>query len=249
MPQRRRSVSCVLVAVVVLGGMRQVGAENCRSTSSGESIRWSGWVGEDGKVHYTIGYASGVSSAHIGAFQHAINQWNLHSDDSGIVLEETSGVPDIEIRVNNEISPPACAGYEQYGSYIWFSPAYMAFVVNYPETAATIYAHEIGHALGLAHHSGNTIMNTALFPAGTCLSAAESQVPNTVQYDDAMDARDCAYAAHADHTYGPPPAYFWEQWPPSCYVLWYTEEYWRCHDDYGCWLDFLIDIPWYTDCG
>lgn len=214
---------------------------NCRGTlNPQESVRYGGYVGGDGKMHFTIGYAGNVPGFQIEAVQNAINQWNSVSDTSGIVLEETGGSPDIYIQ-KNSFMMEGCAAYNPASSSIQYSEANMAWANGgNPALAGRVFAHEIGHALGIDHKSGPSVMVEGSSYMN-CLDVATELLSDPTS-GDAEDARDCASNAHSDYPFGPPPAYWWEQFNP-CYELWFREEYWRC-DAEVCWLEYWIDYPW-----
>lgn len=210
MSHRRRgwTLTAVVSVSLIVGQVRHLGAANCRGTVVGDAIRTGGYVGSDGKVHYRVGYGPGVTAAHIGAIQHAMNMWNDEANITGIVLEEvTSGSPDFRFQPNTSPNPGGCARYMEGGSYIWYSPSYMAFAVTDTQLAGRVYAHELGHALGLHHKGGYSIMLEPPPGVQTCYDGAQ-YLPSAVAGGDASDVDDCAHAAHAATRYGPPPSYF-----------------------------------------
>ncbi len=247
MRQRRRAaVSVCAIALLCYGHMQTALADNCRGTIPGDSIRSSGYVGTDGKVHYTLAYASGVTSEQIDAFHDAINYWNTWSGTSGIVLEDSGGSGgDFVVKAVAGIS--TCAEYVPGASIIRYEPSSMAFASFDRPMAAFIYAHELGHALGIDHHGGWSVMNEPQWP-GDCYHEAQTQAPQTVQESDASDARGCAFAAHQGLTYGPPPAYVWQQDFTTCSVWYYTEEHYTCDSDGGCSLAYTVDTVIASTC-
>lgn len=244
MRQRRvfSVVTTTLCGLLLLGGTARLLAD-CRPSHPGDARRFGGYVHADGKVHYKVGY-SGVTTPHIIAIQHAMNMWNNEANTTGVVFEETNGAADF-IFYPGSGGTGVCAQYNDGASNIWYNASYMAFAVNYPQLAGRIYAHELGHALGLEHKGPGSIMATGAHTATTCGQGA-GQLPTDVQPDDASEAHDCERAAHAGSAYGPPPSYFINYFWPQCYEVWLREEYWRCPD--GCYLDFVQDILWYTNC-
>ncbi len=239
--RQRAAVASCLIAILCWGETVPIRASNCRSHESYESIVHGGYVGGDGKVHYEVSYESNVTGDQIDIFHQAMNYWNARSDETGIWLDDVSGNYAGDFRFKKR--PPGtgyCADYIRESSDIFYDELQMSWAPNNPDIAARLYAHELGHALGLDHKGYGSIMYD-----GNALQTCEQKGYDMgdVTSDDASDVRDCAFAAHEGHDYGPPPSYFWEDWQPSCWWLWYTVEYWRCNSEF-CWFDYAEDIPW-----
>lgn len=247
MQKRKRysvaSIVCLAQLTVYAG---TPSAQVCRETVSGDSVRTGGYLGPDGKVHYTIGFDWGVPEEQKHAWRLAMNMWNDLAETSGLVVEETGYAADFWVGYYSGL--PACAAYTEGSSTLRYNPNAMAFAATEPGVAAQIYSHEIGHALGLAHHGGNTVMAEPWFSIGSCYDGGASMVPNAPTWDDAQEARECAYTAHGNWTYREVPVDYWEYPGPYCHEYWYTEEYWYCHDDYGCWYEYSIDYLYYYYC-
>jgi hypothetical protein len=87
-----------------------------------------------------------------------MNQWNATASTSGIWLEDSGGSGG-DFLVSPAPGIGACAQYVPGSSRIQYEPSNMAFAASDRAPATTIYAHELGHALGLVHHDGWSIMN------------------------------------------------------------------------------------------
>lgn len=250
--QRRLAAQLCLTAVLCYGNLASTYASNCREFYSDEAVRIGGHVGSDGYVHYTIGYSSEVASAQIEAMQRAINLWNSRTATTRTVFDEIgySGGGDFEF-VGRSPGTGFCTGYVRQGSVIFYDMGQMGWAGSDLDAAAGLYAHELGHGIGLDHKGYGSIMydGNAL---QTCEQKGQDIASAGVTQGDASDAHGCAYDDHQDVTYGPPPAYFWQDSYQSggqtCTAVWYTTEYYHCDSEQGCGLDHDDTVLWALYC-
>lgn len=192
---------CQLEKVKVL--IEQKKLVDCRQRSADEGLL-RGYL-RNGRVHFRIAFEEGVDDLHIQAFQAAMAMWNRRSALTGFVLVEATPnmPPDISLR---KIDKPVatdeggqkdagrnCATYANLGSYIWYSPMNAEWLKNEADlpTAARIYAHELGHALGLAHQPvDKTSIVREGNPNALCRAIATA-LPDEVTTFDAENAYRC----------------------------------------------------------
>lgn len=92
------------------------------------------------------------STAYLSQFKYAINQWEEHR--SGVIREDTlTRIEDVIISDKNEGNVGYAASTTKSGKII-FNTYYMDdFTTNQKRNVAI---HELGHALGLAHRTGES---------------------------------------------------------------------------------------------
>jgi hypothetical protein len=187
----------------VKGLIEEKGLIDCRLRSADEGVL-RGYL-RDGRVHLRIRFEEGVDPLHTQAFQAAMAMWNRWSPLTGFVLDEATVdmLPDISLR---KIENPAataqggqqdakvnCATYANQGSYIWYSPTNAEWLKNEADlpAAARIYAHELGHALGLAHQPvDKTSIVRGGDPNALCRDVAKA-LPDEVPKFDAENVYRC----------------------------------------------------------
>jgi hypothetical protein len=155
----------------------------------------------DGKIHITYGFSTTVSNPKVKmAFEKAIAQWNGLKDSTGVVFDSAPAgtTPDLDLTFSGAADENrSCAFYKpndenriRYGTNL--DQAINSSGVDY---GATVFAHELGHVLGLdeatSTPSCRTIMNNPLF--GICGNVATT----TVQSADAIKAKECVKEAIA----------------------------------------------------
>lgn len=184
--------------------------DNCRTTMNPtESLRVGGYRAPDGKLHFRVVYDDNVDVPQRMAFQRAMTMWNRYSAVTRIVLKE-SAARDADFRVRrgapalrSAVRHSTCASYESNGSYFWYSETGMEWVLADLGAAARIYAHEIGHALNLAHKDGYSVMREGT-TVDNCYELGSSTLAE-VQPADAEDVRRCAHAMHVGERPAQPP--------------------------------------------
>lgn len=176
--------------------------DDCRPTVADEGLL-RGYL-RDGYVRLRIEFEHD-DSLHKQAFQLAMARWNSQSDVTGFMFEEATLNMLSDIRVRKIDQPPAataqgasqaeedCATYSNQGSFIWYSPANADWLQTKADipAAASVYAHELGHALGLTHKPADS---PSLMRKGNkkmlCRTIANA-LPREVPTADAKNAYKC----------------------------------------------------------
>lgn len=152
--------------------------------------------GSDGKKHITVNFAGGSegvpSAAERQAMDTAINEWNRQSDTSGVIFEQApagaTAVLEFAFSSNSSAgtSTGGCARHNVQSSRIyWGSDLQARGATLGMSQVAVVFAHELGHVLGLAHTTDPpTIMNQA----ANCQSVIAN---SSVTQADAQKVADC----------------------------------------------------------
>lgn len=162
-------------------------------------------TGSDGLTHVTYNFVdssgnvaspeSGVSSAALSA----ISEWNALSSVTHVQFDAAPAgqAAGVKFQVSTDSQAGDCAEYSSAYGAVYYGPTFLQAVAS--GSATTIFAHELGHALGLADGGTNpnppSIMNN---PSNTTLPAACTTpvIPTTtVQQSDAAYVPTCTRAA------------------------------------------------------
>jgi hypothetical protein len=204
---------------------------NCRrSISERDALLYGGYL-RDGLVHFRVAYDYDVEPAHRKAFQGAMSLWNAHRHETGFAFEDATsaivdlrlqrGAPTYEIEIFalgkfgidaariRKAEKDNCAEHVSAGSFIWYSPTGMNWLMSMPADwltsdidflfvydpefliLARIYAHELGHALGINHKTTGVSVMRGGDKGIPCREVGLSVVAD-IQPDDLLDARHCA---------------------------------------------------------
>jgi hypothetical protein len=187
------------------------------------------WVAEggtlspaDGAIRYRIGLQADIPEKVRKAARTAVEQWNMHSRLSNIVLEldESADEPheaDLWIlRTKNSVLSGSCARFRtllkrpyKIGGVLYSVDGYESWVASNPEDAPMVIAHEIGHFLGLANATPltNTIMAAGYDTgSGSCQAYAMAAVAKRPTVEDAINAGKCVWKHHKKFSAKVPPA-------------------------------------------
>src|SRR5262245_4214137 len=168
MSQGRRSVIRALVALSIVVTVPAVEAQTvdgrkasplvpvCRPTQNitdNEALVSGGYVGADGKVHFTFAIEPTADAIQVSAFRKAVDQWNDLSHVSWMMLEpgplESAdikfGLGQFEFKEDGTTPKIYCGKHDPNESSIRHHPSNMKFAGSAQPLAVRVYAHEIGH--------------------------------------------------------------------------------------------------------
>jgi hypothetical protein len=175
-----------------------------------EALAKGGYLGRDGKIHFTFGIEPKANRAQVKAFRKAVGRWNAWSDVTRMVLEEGprgkpfdirfgEGQPDIVDGVKKEY----CAKQEPRDSSVRYRPELMKFAGKRPGLAAKAYVHEIGHVFGMDHPENGGLMDEREYrKSETCQQGVEKL--KGITSSDAEAALHCAFIVHYRQRLSPP---------------------------------------------
>jgi hypothetical protein len=158
-------------------------------------------------VYFRIAYDYDVDPLQKQAFQKGMEMWNRHSPTTGFMFEDAKADEQHDFRLQHgaprhlqnrpELEKAECAAYASPGSYIWYSPQGMNWVMDDAdiEAAGRVYAHELGHALNICHKPCSLLMRPGDSDKG-CLALA-ARLPREIPKEDLRDARTCGHGARA----------------------------------------------------
>jgi hypothetical protein len=186
------------------------GTTGCRGgMHPNESLLRGGQV-KDGRVYFYIAYDHDVDSRQKQAFKAGMEMWNKYSAKTGFEFKDAAGNQQHDFRLQkgaprhlgkrerDDRQKKHCAAYELVGSYIWYSPRGMKAVLKKSaKTAASVYAHELGHALNICHKPKE---KSPLMRAGDSNVDCDKVVadfPHDIPEGDVIDAFDCGQGMRA----------------------------------------------------
>jgi hypothetical protein len=172
-----------------------------------EALVKGGYVGEDGKVHFTFGIEPGADPIQVKAFIAAVGQWNELSHVTWMMLEPGTpagsdisfgtGPFEFEDKDGKKTPKIYCGKHDPNDSSVRYHPSNMKFAPSFPFLAVKIYTHEIGHVLGLDHSKDGSLMAAPPERTPDCQTAAE--ISRDLDSDVALAALHCAFAIHYRH--------------------------------------------------
>ena len=115
-----------------------------------------GLIGTDGKRHVKV-KAHNFGGAALTALSAACDKWNALSNTTGIVFEISNDWG--HVLVIEESDPNLTLGVAAYSfdeAFIYADPAVISAAGSYPDELARLWAHELGHYLGLDDNNGDS---------------------------------------------------------------------------------------------
>ncbi|MCU1265870.1 MAG: hypothetical protein JWM21_2188 [Acidobacteria bacterium] len=190
--------------VLMLGTVAIVVAQQCMQSSDLNDLRIGKIVPDsNGVIHVSYrfvdanGSPTTPSDAVNDSLANAISQWNALTSTTHVVFEPPSANSSATIEFKPTTNPDdtgLCAAYHPSNDRVFYNLGFVQRAQNSVADAATVFAHELGHFLGMDEAGTNpsqaTIMNNPVVgPTTTCPSAS---VPTTtVQSGDATKAFEC----------------------------------------------------------
>jgi hypothetical protein len=258
MPRVRSSARIALALTVLLLFPDGMLAQTCHGSLGGALV---GHVGTtchgggcpDNYVHVRVQINAGGNIYN--AAKAALDQWNAYANVTKTKFdydELSATFPHVTIGAAGDSW--GCGGYG--GDQIGYKQSEMEAVTNNNSAHATyIFAHELGHFLGLAeaYAQSGTVMNSMIGqPGQSCLQVMQSNPPATlsVQSNDADKAAECSATARAGTGFGAPPP---EQYTHHIGDGTYCEEYYLLEHYYycsasGCYYGFTLSTYLGTWC-
>lgn len=180
-------------------------ASGCRNRVNPCEALYGGGEVRNGEVILRIAYDYDVDSSQKEAFEAGMKMWNEYRGTTKVAFEIATGnVYDLRLQKGGprhlqdtpraDVESKQCATYEPLGSYIWYSPNGMAKVLKEAslEAAASIYAHELGHALNICHKPESPLMKAG--DPKVCCHVHAKTLPHDIPKDDVLDANRCGYS-------------------------------------------------------
>jgi hypothetical protein len=200
--QRSGQVFVAWLAVVMAGWCVALG-QTCIPTSELAGFRIGTKVPDsNGVIHVTYAFVDATGApttppqAILASVNKAVQQWNGFTSSTQVVFEPAPPNTSANIEFFPDESPDVglCAAYDPGDDRIHYNSGQQQRAQNSSDDGATVFAHELGHFLGLdeagTNPSQSTIMNNPVVgPTTTCPMAV---VPTkTVQAGDANQAHQC----------------------------------------------------------
>lgn len=166
-------------------------------------------AGADGLIHASYAFVDSggnamTPTATVGSSAaNALSEWNAFSSTTGVQFDplpsnQAASTADLQFQSTTDTSAGGCAAFSAGPNRIYYGSTFLS--ISNVSTGTTIFAHELGHQLGLADGGTNpsptSIMNNPsnALPQG-CTSP---QIPtSTVQPTDASKIPSCRQAALA----------------------------------------------------
>ena len=197
-----------IAVLLLLGAIGVSIAQQCMPSADLNALRIGTKVPDsNGVIHVTYAFVDSAGNpatppTAVGtAVTKAVNQWNGVTSTTHVVFEPAPAGTSATIQFKQSSDPEEtglCAAYRPSDDRINYNAAQEQRSANNSDDGATVFAHELGHVLGLDEAGTNptnaTIMNNPFVgPTTTCESAT---VPTkTVQAGDANQGYNCVNSA------------------------------------------------------
>jgi hypothetical protein len=208
----KKNYAAILVWFVLLGMIGISIAQQCMQSTNLNALRIGTMVpDQNGVIHVTYAFvdASGNPATPpdaVGtAVTKAVQQWNNFTSTTHVVFEPAAANTSATIQFKPSADPDLtglCAAYNPNDDRIHYNSGMEARAQSSVDDGAVVFAHELGHVLGLDEAGTNpanaTIMNNPVVgPTTTCPMAT---VPTrTVQPGDSSQGFHCVDLAQTAH--------------------------------------------------
>jgi WD40 repeat protein len=165
----------------------------CRPIVNPAELLFSRGRQQGDTLYFTVAYRD-VDTRQRQAMQLALRMWNAHSETTGFAFEESNEIRKADVLLSSRRQASsrttACVAYEPAGSLIRYVDRLMSWVEPGGDIrAARVYAHQLGHALGLMHLPGDSVMREGPESERSCREVATT-LPD-ITASDALRAREC----------------------------------------------------------
>jgi hypothetical protein len=230
-----------LVGIMSVG----VGAQQCHPNINAMPAGQRGYLGGDNLIHFRLRPASNLPSSASNALAAAVNMWNNAGGVNvkiDLVSSSYSGEVDFFFALSTDSNNTGGCASVQNGETLWLDiNGVLSWANSYPDLAAYLVGHEVGHLLGLKDEGvGNwSIMNNP-FQTSSCLEGAQNQqnngAPMTPSANDIFTDGYCVTNARSStQIRREPPAEEFQNYQSPCWERWIIWTWYNCNSSDGCW--------------